>query len=281
MTETYNKAHLNHFLEIATSAALEGGEILKRYWGKLQHISHKVDSGDLVTEADRESELCIRAILEAEFPDHGLLGEEGGLQASASDEFLWAIDPLDGTTNYTHSYPMVAVSIGLLYRGTPIIGVVYNPILNELFQAARQQGATLNGVPLHVSKVDSLNRALLATGFAYDRQRNPDTNYAEFCHITHISQGVRRAGAAALDLAYVAAGRIDGYWEHGIKIWDMAAGVVIVEEAGGTVSDYDQGQLDIESGRVVATNGLVHSLLCQSLLSIRTAGKTRSDDVSS
>jgi myo-inositol-1(or 4)-monophosphatase len=168
---------------------------------------------------------------------------------------------------------MVAVSIGLIYRGTPIVGVVYNPILNELFQAARGQGATLNGTLIHVSKETALEKSLLATGFAYDRQRNPDTNYSEFCHITHISQGVRRAGAAALDLAYVGAGRLEGYWERGIKIWDMAAGVVIVEEAGGKVSDYDKGQLDLESGRILATNGIIHDALCSEILAIRNKSK--------
>ncbi|MDP1834515.1 MAG: inositol monophosphatase family protein [Chlamydiales bacterium] len=269
MTE-YVQEQLQNFLQQATEAALEGGKILKKHWGKLQHIRNKVDSGDLVTEADHESEAAVIGFLEEQFPDHGFLGEESGLQASRSADFLWAIDPLDGTTNYTHSYPTVAVSIGLLYRGSPIVGVVYNPITDELFQAAKGLGAMLNHQPIHTSTVATLNKSLLGTGFAYDRQRNPDTNYAEFCHITHISQGVRRAGAAALDLAYVAAGRLDGYWEHGIKIWDMAAGVIIVEEAGGKVSDYNQQPLDINSGRIVATNGLIHDALCKEILEVKT-----------
>lgn len=261
--------HWKPYLERATEAALEGGKILQRYWGKLEHISHKVDSGDLVTEADKESEACIIGYLEEQFSDHGFLGEEGGLRASHSQEFLWAVDPLDGTTNYTHSYPMVAVSIGLIFRGSPVVGVVYNPITHELFQAARGLGTTLNHKAIQVSATSDLKKCLLGTGFAYDRQRNPDTNYAEFCHMTHISQGVRRAGAAALDLAYVAAGRLDGYWEHGIKVWDMAAGIVLVEEAGGKISDYNKGQLDIESGRIVATNGVIHDILCEEILAVK------------
>lgn len=270
MPHEYNPDHLKHYLAKATEAALEGGEVLKYYWGKLKHIGRKSAAGDLVTEADHESEQRVIGCLSEQFPDHSYLGEECGLKAAAhSQEFLWAIDPLDGTTNYTHTYPMVAVSIGLIFRGTPIVGVVYNPILNEMFQAARGLGATLNGTPIHVSKENALEKSLLATGFAYDRQHNPDTNYQEFCHITHISQGVRRAGAAALDLAYVGAGRLEGYWERGIKIWDMAAGVVIVEEAGGKVSDYDMGQLDLESGRILATNGTVHDNLCREILTIR------------
>ncbi len=262
---------LKRYLAVATQAALEGGEVLRHYWGKIQHVQHKVDSGDLVTEADRESEERIFAILQEECPDHDFLGEESGLQRKQNGEFLWAVDPLDGTTNYTHGYPFVAVSVGLVHQGRPIVGVVYNPILNELFQAAQGQGATLNGETIHVSDASSLNKSLLATGFAYDRQRNPDTNYAEFCHITHISQGVRRAGSAAIDLSYVASGRLEGYWEQGIKTWDIAAGAIIVEEAGGKITDYDQGDLDVYSGRILATNGQIHDQLCQEIVKIRNS----------
>ncbi len=274
MSNNYHPAHLKDYLEGAVEAAHAGGEVLVRYWGKLKKIEHKTACWDLVTEADAESEEAVIGTLQDRFSDHNFLGEEGGLQGTRENDYLWAVDPLDGTTNYTHMYPMVCVSIGLIYRGAPIVGVVYNPILNELFCAARGLGATLNGEKLRVSENDNLEKSLLATGFAYDRRNNPNNNYKEFCHITDRCQGVRRAGAAALDLCYVAAGRLDGYWEHGIKIWDMAAGVVIVEEAGGRVSDYDNEQLDLESGRIVATNGYIHDVLRNEILSIRKFSKS-------
>ncbi len=265
---THDNEQLQVHLQTAVNAAHAGGEVLKKYWGKLKHVSHKTAGWDLVTEADRESEEAVIGMLREQFPDHDYLGEEGGFQGASGKEFLWAVDPLDGTTNYTHMYPVVNVSIGLIYRGAPVLGVVFNPFSNELFCAVRGQGATLNGERLKVSDIDALDRSLLATGFSYDRKAL-DTNYAEFCHMTHICQGVRRAGAAALDLCYVAAGRLDGYWERGLQIWDMAAGVIIVEEAGGKVSDYDKGQLDLESGRILATNGCIHESLCRELLTIR------------
>lgn len=256
--------NLTHYLQQATKAAKEGGEVLQNHWGRLCQIESKEDFTNLVTEADRESESVIISVLTDHFPEHSFLAEESGRQ-SVSEDFLWAIDPLDGTTNYIHCYPMAAVSIGLIYRGSPLLGVVYNPFTQELYQAARGLGATLNQQTIRVSTIKSLDQSLLATGFAYDRRRNPNTNYAEFCHLTQLTQGVRRAGSAALDLAYVAAGRLDGYWERGVQIWDIAAGAVIVEEAGGRISDYDTKSLNLETGRIVATNGHIHKSLCSEL----------------
>jgi myo-inositol-1(or 4)-monophosphatase len=161
---------------------------------------------------------------------------------------------------------MVSVSIGLLYQGKPIVGVVYNPIHNELFQAAEGKGATLNGNKIVVSKTENLSFSLLATGFAYDRKDTIDNNYTEFCHITHLSQGVRRGGSAALDLAYVAAGRLDGFWERGLKPWDISAGTILIREAGGKVTSYEGGPLILESGRILATNGIIHDKLIEELL---------------
>lgn len=166
----------------------------------------------------------------------------------------WVVDPLDGTTNFVHQFPFVAVSIALLEEGMPIVGVVYNPILHECFAAVRGLGATLNGTPLHVSSVSQLSRSLLATGFAYDRRDQPDTNYPEFARLTHLTQGVRRAGAASLDLAYVAAGRLDAYWERGVQLWDIAAGQLLVQEAGGKVTSYTGQPLDLQNIRILASN---------------------------
>lgn len=260
---------LEIFLDIATEAALSAGAILQTHWGKLEDIQEKGRPGDLVTEADKAAEKAVLAVLHRHVPDHPILTEESGKFGEQDGEFLWAIDPLDGTTNYAHQYPFVAVSIALLINGKPSVGVVYNPIHQELFRAATGLGATCNRRPIRVSQTDDLSKSLLVTGFAYDRRQTPDTNYAEFCHLTHLTQGVRRDGAAALDLAYVAAGRLDGYWERGLSTWDMAAGVVLVEEAGGLVTAYDRTPFSLASGRILATNGYLHDALSRELLQVK------------
>lgn len=179
---------------------------------------------------------------------------------------MWAVDPLDGTTNYTHQMPMACISIALLYRGKPIVGVVYNPFIDELFEAVTGMGATLNGINISVSTVQEICKSLLATGFAYDRLETPDNNYAEFCFLTSQTQGVRRMGSAAIDLAYVAAGRIDGFWERGLNIWDIAAGTLLVEEAGGRISSYENTPLQMNSGRILASNGHIHETMSAMLI---------------
>lgn len=252
-------------LNAATEIALKAGEILRTYWGKAKHVKQKQFYWDLVTEGDLASEAYILESLKLRFPSHQILSEEAGLHAAPHSSYQWFIDPLDGTTNFVHQYPMIAVSIGLLINHIPAVGVIYNPIFEELFQASLGQGATFNGSPMQVSQVDQLEKSLLATGFAYDRKIEKRNNYSEFCHMTNICQGVRRGGSAALDLAYVAAGRLDGYWERGIKAWDMAAGIVLVREAGGTVTSYENGPIDISSGRILATNATIHPLLSQEL----------------
>ena len=224
---------LQRWLDSATEAALAAGAVLQHYWGNLTMIDEKGRSGDLVTEADRAAEAAVMAVLNRHLPaEHGILAEESGAMGNPDADLLWAIDPLDGTTNYTHQYPLCAVSIGLLAAGEPVLGVVYDPIHRDLFRAAAGLGATLNRRPIRVSTTHQLAQSLLVTGFAYDRRETPDTNYAEFCHLTHLTQGVRRGGSAAIDLAYVACGRLDGYWERGLAPWDIAAGVAIVREAG-------------------------------------------------
>ncbi|HIK46224.1 MAG TPA: inositol monophosphatase [Leptolyngbyaceae cyanobacterium M65_K2018_010] len=261
---------LQTWLEIATEAALAGGEVLRQYWGNLSEIAEKGRSGDLVTEADRAAEAAVMAVLLRHLPkDHGFLAEESGRQGNRQSPILWAIDPLDGTTNYTHQYPCCAVSIGLLWEGEPILGVVFNPIHQELFRAAQGLGATLNRRPIQVSTTSQLAQSLLVTGFAYDRRETQDNNYAEFCQFTHLTQGVRRGGSAAVDLAYVACGRLDGYWERGLSVWDIAAGIVLVREAGGQVTAYQGSPLEIETGRLLATNGLIHRAMVEVLSQVQ------------
>ncbi len=260
--------NLQIFLEIATEAALAAGAVLQGYWGNLDAITEKGRPGDLVTVADKASEAVILEILRRHFPSHSILAEESGQLGEKESEYLWAIDPLDGTTNYTHQYPFFATSIGLLIAGVPQVGVIFDPFHNELFRAAIGLGATLNRRPIQVSQTEQLSKSLLVTGFAYDRRETPDNNYAEFCHLTHLTQGVRRSGSASLDLAHVACGRVDGYWERGIAPWDIAAGVVLLEEAGGKVTAYDGSPLSIKSGRILATNGHIHTSLSTELLQV-------------
>ncbi|AFY61033.1 inositol monophosphatase family protein [Synechococcus sp. PCC 6312] len=263
-------------LAVATEAALAGGKILQAHWGQLEMVEEKGRSGDLVTIADKESEAAVLGILQKNFPSHQILAEESGRIGTNTSPYLWAIDPLDGTTNYAHQYPFSAVSIGLLVEGEPQVGVIFDPFHQELFAAAKGLGATVSTPPLtaaatkhlHVSHTSQLRDSLLVTGFAYDRRETSDNNYAEFCYLTHLTQGVRRAGAAAIDLAYVACGRLDGYWERGLSPWDLAAGVVIVREAGGVVTAYDQSALVLETGRILATNGRIHSQLSQALTAV-------------
>lgn len=257
------------FLDIATEAALAAGVVLQDYLGKLEDaITEKGRPGDLVTAADKASEQVILEVLRRHFPQHSILAEESGKLGNQDNDFLWAIDPLDGTTNYAHQYPCFAVSIGLLIQGVPKVGVIYDPFHNELFRAAAGLGATRNRRPIQVSQTAELGKSLLVSGFAYDRRETTDNNYAEFCHLTHLTQGVRRGGAAALDLAYVACGRVDGYWERGIAPWDVTAGIILVQEAGGKVTAYDGTPIKIESGRILATNGHLHDSLSQELIKV-------------
>jgi myo-inositol-1(or 4)-monophosphatase len=257
------------FLDIATEAALAAGVVLQDYLGKLEDaITEKGRPGDLVTIADKASEQVILEVLGRHFPQHSILAEESGKLGNQDNEFLWAIDPLDGTTNYAHQYPCFAVSIGLLINGVPKVGVIYDPFRDELFRAAAGLGATRNRRPIRVSQTAELSKSLLVSGFAYDRRETADNNYAEFCHLTHLTQGVRRDGAAALDLAYVACGRVDGYWERGIAPWDVVAGIILVQEAGGNVTAYNGTPIKIESGRILATNGHLHDSLSQELMQV-------------
>ncbi len=242
---------------IAKEAAIKGGRKLMEHYGKLTSIKSKGRSGDLVTNADLASEKLLIEYLNKETPDIDILGEESGLNGS-KDSLYWCLDPLDGTTNFAHGYPFFATSVGLVWKNKPILGAISVPFLDEIFWCAPGIGSFCNNNPIQVSSCSKLIDSLLVSGFAYDRYTTEDNNYAEFIWLTHRTRGVRRGGAAAVDLAYVAAGRLDGYWERGLSPWDLAAGIPLVEIAGGIVSDYPIGQFDLENGRVLACAKGIH-----------------------
>ena len=251
---------LKELTEIAKNAAKIGSQILKTNYNNIQNISSKGRKGDLVTNVDLEVEKKIKDYLSHESEDISILAEESGKQDKYSD-FLWCIDPLDGTTNYSHGYPFFGTSIGLTYKNTPILGAISVPYLNELYWGCINYGAYCNDKKLSVSKPKNLSESLLVTGFAYDRFDVIDNNYAEFCYLTHKTRGVRRGGAAAVDLAFVASGKIDGFWERGLEIWDIAAGAIIVYESGGVISNYPKGELDLNSGRILACSPAIEDEL--------------------
>lgn len=254
---------LNAALPTVEAIAREAGAILRRYYERPRTTQRKDTRTNLVTEADTASEEFIVEALRAAFPDHHIVGEEGGGYGPDPDQtpYHWYVDPLDGTTNFAHRLPFFCVSLALSGPDLlPVLGVVHDPVMDNTYKAIRGQGAALNGRPLHVSAVDQLAEALVVTGFAYDRWTNPDNNTDNFANFVRRAQGVRRIGAAALDLCWVAAGRCDVYWEHGPKPWDVQAGILLVQEAGGKVTDYagDLSRTALSGSRIVATNGLLH-----------------------
>ena len=263
-----SSGEIEHLSEVARRAAEVGGEQLRQHFGRLQQVREKGRSGDLVTEADHAAEAAVLALLEAETPQIGVLAEESGRRPRPG-ELEWCVDPLDGTTNYAHSYPLFATSVGLCWRGQPLLGALAAPGLEQLYWAAPGLGSWCNGSRLAVSACPSLEQALLVTGFAYDRRSRLDNNYAEFAWFTHRSQGVRRGGSVALDLAFVAAGKLDGIWERGLSPWDLAAGAVLVEQAGGVVSAYDGSAFAIDSGRILACGATLQPALIEGLASCR------------
>lgn len=247
--------------DIAKAIAIVAGNSLRDSYHRPRKIDYKGDI-DLVTQADRDAEATIVAALRERFPSHAILAEESAKHTLEDNALTWVVDPLDGTTNFAHGFPVFAVSIALIDGGDPLVGVIYDPLRDELFAAARGRGATLNDTPIRVSPVDALRRALLATGFPYDRHVAEDNNTESFCRFIRRAQGVRRAGAAALDLAYVACGRLDGFWEFRLHPWDVGAGILLAHEAGGLVTDYagnSDGGLPIQGEQIVASNGLIHA----------------------
>ena len=237
--------------DIAKESALIGNEILSENYNKIQTINSKGRKGDLVTNVDIEVEYKIKEYLSLQTPEISIHAEESG-KLLKSSELTWCIDPLDGTTNYSHGYPFFGTSVGLIYKNNPILGAISVPYLDEIYSGCIGKGSYCNNQKIMVSKPINLSESLLVTGFSYDRFELEDNNYAEFCYLTHKTRGVRRGGAAAIDLAFVAAGKVDGYWERGLEIWDLAAGAIIVKEAGGIVSDYPNGDFNLTSGRILA-----------------------------
>jgi myo-inositol-1(or 4)-monophosphatase len=240
------------------SIAREAGSLLMDHFRKHVKIEYK-GSADLVTIADRQSEALILARIRSDFPSHDVMGEEGTRIETGSD-YKWYVDPLDGTTNFAHGYPVFCVSLAVEFRGRRIAGVIYDPTRDEMFAAEKGSGARLNGQPIRVSATTRLAECLVATGFpSQKRHKNPNIYF--YHHLTLRSHGVRRAGSAALDLCNVASGRFDGFWEFNLNPWDTAAGVLIVEEAGGRVTDFSGDPFQIASRETLASNGLVHAAL--------------------
>jgi myo-inositol-1(or 4)-monophosphatase len=255
-----------NLLNFAIQTAHDAGRILAERFGRIIQISNKGDI-DLVTEADLAAERFIIERVKSYYPRHAILAEEtdaAGQTVLKESEWKWIIDPLDGTTNYAHGYPCFCVSIALERDGRVEMGVIYDPMRDETFAVERGEGATLNGRRIRVSETDDLNRSLLCTGFPYDVRGRGDfiRHFQNF--ILH-GQAVRRDGSAALDLASVACGRFDGFWEEGLRPWDVAAGVLLVEEAGGRVSYYDGSPFNIYNPPILASNGLIHEAMMRVL----------------
>jgi myo-inositol-1(or 4)-monophosphatase len=249
--------------QVGLEAARAAGDILRQRIDSIREVRHK-GLVDIVTDVDLQSEHEVCSLILDAFPSHSILGEEGGSRAG-DPRYRWIVDPLDGTTNYAHGFPFFCVSIGFEVDGQLQLGVVYAPSLQELFIGERGHGATLNGQPISVSAVDMLTNALLATGFPYEREDFPRA-LKSFEAVSLASQAVRRAGSAALDLCYVACGRLDGYWEHRVKAWDLAGGALIVAEAGGQLSRTDGSSFDVDANQVLASNQLLHPGLVEILM---------------
>ncbi len=248
-------------LEMTVAIAHEAGSIVARDFplAALDHVGFKGEVNP-VTETDRAAEDLIRSRVQDLFPEHRILAEESGGDAwDGPGPPVWLIDPLDGTNNFAHGFPHVGVSISLVDSQQPVVGVVYDPLREETFAARVGGGATLNGQLIRVSDVEDLPEAFLATGFPYDRRTAADNNVERMDHFLRRSQGVRRAGAAVLDLAYVACGRFDGFWEIRLRPWDVAAGILLVQEAGGAVTDFAGGPGVLSGKQIVASNGRIHA----------------------
>ena len=242
--------------EFAIDTARKAGALLRDNVGRIGSIEFK-GAVDIVTDVDRKSEALIIDAIKKAFPSHGILAEESP-ELKQDSPFKWIIDPLDGTTNYSHGFPFFCVSIGFEVSGEVAFGVVYDPMMNELFTAEKGKGASLNGKKTGVSAIGDLGKSLLATGFPYDLRSSKDNNLDRFSEFSLKAQAIRRAGSAALDLCYIASGRFDGYWEMKLKPWDTAAGSLIVSESGGAVTDFSGGPFSIYGKECLASNGLIH-----------------------
>jgi myo-inositol-1(or 4)-monophosphatase len=246
-------------LEFAMRAAREAGAILLDFAARGFQIEHK-GRIDVVTEADLASERHLKSLIASKYPAHRILAEETGAAGAAADEdqYCWIIDPLDGTTNFAHGFPCYAVSIGVEYKGQSVAGVIYDPTRDEMFAAERGAGATCNGAPIRVSTIDSLEQALVVSGFPYDVRERMQEYLPTWKVFLERAQGVRRFGSASIDMACVATGRVEGFWERGLHPWDVAAGWVLIEEAGGRVTKMDGSAFDNYSSSLLCSNSLVH-----------------------
>jgi len=255
---------MHPMLNIAIRAARSAGNVIVRSLDRVDSLTIESKAKkDYVSEVDRIAEREIVAILRKAYPDHGILAEEG--TSHAGDDYVWVIDPLDGTTNFLHGFPQFAVSIGLLRKGKLDQAVVYDPLRQELFTASRGAGAHLNDRRIRVSKAPRLDGALLGTGFPFKMLEHLDSYLAMFKDLLAKTDGIRRAGAASLDFAYVAAGRLDGFWEIGLSKWDMAAGALLIQEAGGIVGDFSGGHDYLETGNVIAANPKLFKAIAQAI----------------
>lgn len=263
-------SELHQFTEVAVRAARQGGDILRDYAKHAFEIHRKGQPINLVTEADLRSEEAIIHTIRQSYPEHRILSEEQGMQDLPDHPVKWIIDPLDGTTNFAHGFPLYNVSIGVEFEGMCVLGVVFDPTRDELFLGQQGRGATLNSRPIQVSTTSKLPEALLVTGFAYDVHTANDNNLKEFCAFTLRARGIRRTGTAAIDLAYLASGRFDGFWELHLNPWDTAAGKVILEEAGGTLTNYQNEPYSIYGQTLIATNGRIHQEMVDVLKEVRS-----------
>jgi myo-inositol-1(or 4)-monophosphatase len=261
-----SQASRTELIRAAVGIARAAGRVLLSYDQKELRISYK-GAVNIVTEADRRSEELILHRLERRFPDHRILSEESGEGIVRSSPYRWIVDPLDGTTNFAHGYPCFGVSIGLEKEGEVILGVVYDPVRREMFTAEKGRGARLNGRPIRVSRAARLTESLLMTGFAYDVRESRQNNFNHFANFSLKAQGVRRSGSAAMDLCYVACGRLDGFWEMKLWPWDTAAGMLIVTEAGGRVTDFNGRPFSIYGKEIAASNGRIHDEMIKVLRS--------------
>jgi myo-inositol-1(or 4)-monophosphatase len=263
----------DRYLQVAVASAKEAGRIQMLHLGHSHSVEYKGDI-DLVTVVDKLCEKAIVQMISDIFPDHDFLSEESPFQEKGSP-WRWIIDPLDGTTNYFHGFPFFSVSIGLEVEGEVKLGVVYYPTLNEMFHSEKGRGAFLNGSPISVSHNNDLNRSFICTGFPYDVREDPDRYLRYFRQFLIKSLAIRRPGSAAIDLCYIAAGRFDGFWELKLRPWDVAAGSLIITEAGGKVTNFKGGSFNIYSGEILASNGLIHQ---EMLHVIQEIGQARNDD---
>ena len=251
---------MDELREVLLNATREAGKIILQYFDGTFKIDHKEGVNNLVTEVDKLAEDKIINVIRATFPSHSIISEEAGEMIKKSD-YQWIIDPIDGTVNFAHGIPICCVSIGLLYEDELIMGAVYNPMMNELFFAEKGKGATLNGNPISVSTKSNFKTAFLVTGFPYNWPAGPEHPIKVFEKLILEGLPIRRLGSAAIDLCWVACGRFDGFWEYNLQAWDVAAGYLMVKEAGGTVTDFDGAPANVFTKETLATNGLIHDAM--------------------